>query len=282
MIKNVDNSEETVENSPKPARGLDLSPTQVIAGGGAAAVASVIGGQLGLGGTVIGAFVLSVITAVAVPLFRTSLEKSHAQLMRVVPRRGQDPARTAPPQATDTARISRATSSKVSLYPFPPAQEDKAIAKAGRSLPNRARVALGAAAIFIIGLGTVVGVQAATGTSLSNGTAALQTGISQVASNAANTRSSPEKDPVPSARAVDPGTAPTEGASSPARETTASPAPTGKASSKQTAPAGKQTSEPSAVPTQAVPATSPASGPYGTNGQVNQGPGVPTPGGATK
>jgi hypothetical protein len=93
MIKNDDTSE-AANDVPQPNRGLDLSPTQVIAGGGAAAVASVIGGHLGLGGTVIGAFILSVTTAVAVPLFRTSLEKGHEQLMRVVPGRGLDTART--------------------------------------------------------------------------------------------------------------------------------------------------------------------------------------------
>lgn len=119
MINTDDNPEGTSKNVPEPAKkGLDLSPAQVIVGGGAAAVASVVGGNLGLGGTVIGAFILSVITAVAVPLFRTSLERSHEQLKRVVPRRGAAATRAAPQESANTASI-RATSSKVYASPLP-------------------------------------------------------------------------------------------------------------------------------------------------------------------
>jgi hypothetical protein len=254
MNNTDDNSEGTSKNAPEPAKkGLDLSPAQVIAGGGAAAVASVIGGNLGLGGTVVGAFLLSVITAVAVPLFRTSLEKSHEQLKRVVPRRGPDATRVTSQEAANTTSI-RVTSGKVSAVPLPLEQADTPlVTKPHRSLPGRARMALGAAAIFVIGLGSVVGVQAATGKPLSNGTAALQTGISQVASNAANSSGTPGTDPQPSARAVNPSTSPTAGAASPTPESTASPTATSKASPKQTTTAGKATSQPSLAPSQASP-----------------------------
>ncbi len=271
-----DSSESKAENAPQPKRGLDLSPTQVIAGGGAAAVASVIGGHLGLGGTVIGAFILSVITAVAVPLFRTSLEKSHEQLMRVVPRRGQDAARITPQPAPVTASISRATSGKVSAVPVPP--ETPMVTKPRRSLPGRARMALGAAAIFVIGLGSVVGVQAATGMTLSKGTATLQTGISQVASNAVNTTNTPATDPQPSARAVLPSTSPTAEATNPTPESTATPTATSKASPKQTTPAGKATSQPS----QSVPTAGPSSAANGADGQADPGLTVATTAPAAK
>ncbi|UKA68388.1 hypothetical protein LFT44_08385 [Arthrobacter sp. FW306-05-C] len=281
MINTDDNnSEGTSKNAPEPVKkGLDLSPTQVIAGGGAAAVASVVGGNLGLGGTVIGAFILSVITAVAVPLFRASLERSHEQLKRVVPRRGAAVTRTAPQEPANTASI-RATSSKVSAASLPLEQAAApVVTKPRRSLPGRARMALGAAAIFVIGLGSVVGVQAATGRPLSNGTATLQSGITQVASNAANTRSTPERDPQPGTKAVVPSTSPTDDAASPNEESTASPAPSSKASPKQTNPAGKATPQPSTAPSQAAPTAGPTSE---GDGQADPGLSVATTAPAAK
>ena len=116
-------SNDTEEPAGKAApvkKGLGLSPVQVIAGGAAAAVASVIGGHLGLAGTVVGAFILSVVSGIALPLFRTSLEKSHEQIRRVAPRRATDAARrTSPPLAADTSGIVRATSSNVSAVALP-------------------------------------------------------------------------------------------------------------------------------------------------------------------
>lgn len=270
MTKTDDHSEETPENAPQPKKGLDLSPTQVIAGGGAAAVASVIGGQLGLGGTVIGAFILSVISAVAVPLFRASLETSHQQIKRVVPRRGLDATTTSPPTVTHTASISGAASSRVSASPLPLQQAGEAtIKQPGKSFTARKlRMAVGGtAAIFAVGVGSVIGVQAATGTSLSNGTAALQAGISQVASNAAITRNTPETNSQPSS--TDPGTTPPAEATRPTQESTAAATPTAKASTKQTAPAGQATPQPTLVPSPAAATASPSSDAYGTDEQAD-------------
>lgn len=280
MNKNV-TSEATAVNAPKTKRGLDLSPIQVIAGGGAAAVASVIGGQLGLGGTVVGAFILSVVSAVAVPLFRASLEKSHEQLKRVVPRRGPEETKASPQMAADTAGIIRANSSKVSASPLPGEGNEAAPGtQQRRSVTNRARMAAaGTAAIFVVGLGSVLGVQAATGMSLSSGTAALQTGISQVASNGANTRSTPMPGAQPSSKAADAGTTPTPESTSPV---TASATPTSKASPKQTTPAGTALSKPSVGPTQAAPSPTASSAAYGSD--IPAGPGFTTAstGGAAK
>lgn len=272
MNKNV-TSEETPGNAPKTKRALDLSPIQVIAGGGAAAVASVIGGQLGLAGTVVGAFVLSVVSAVAVPLFRASLERSHEQLKRVVPRRSSEKTKATPQMAADTAGTIRATSSKVSASPLPGEGAEAAPgALQRRAVTNRARMAAaGTAAIFVVGLGSVLGVQAATGVSLSSGTAALQTGISQVASNGANnTRSTPVTSAQPSAKAADAGTTPTPESTSPAQEIAASATPTSMASPKQTTPAGGASSQPSVGPAQAAPSASASSAAYGT--EIPAGP----------
>ena len=285
MTKTDDHSEETAENAPQPRKGLDLSPTQVIAGGGAAAVASVIGGQLGLGGTVVGAFILSVISAVAVPLFRASLEKSHQQIKRVVPRRGLDATTANPSKDAETASISRAASSKVSASPLPLQQADEApLKQPGKSFTARKlRMAVGGtAAIFAVGMGSVIGVQAATGKSLSNGTAALQTGISQVASNAAVTPNTPVTNPQPGSRDTDPGTTPTAKATSPTQENTAAATPTPKASTKPTAPAGKATSQPTLAPSQAAETAAPSSAADGTGEQADPHLPAATAGAAAK
>ncbi|MEW1812541.1 hypothetical protein AB0284_17775 [Pseudarthrobacter phenanthrenivorans] len=281
MIKNDDTSEATSDVT-KPKLGLDLSPTQVIAGGGAAAVASIVGGQLGLGGTVIGAFILSVITAVAVPLFRTSLEKSHEHLKRVVPRRGNYATRTTPEQTPATASTIRATSSKVSAVPVPLDREATTQPTTPRrTLPSRARMALGAVAIFVIGLGSVVGVQAATGTALSKGTETLQTGISQVASTAGNSNGTPAKDSDQGARPAVPSTSPTVGATKPTEESTPSPTATSKASPNQTTPASKAT-QPSMAPTQSSPTAGPGGAPHEADSQMDPGLTVATPAPAAK
>src|SRR6476660_188815 len=115
-----DNTEAPAEKTAPTGAGLGLSAIQVIAGGAAAAVASVIGGHLGLAGTVVGAFILSVISAIALPLFRASLEKSHAQLKRVIPGRVTDAPRTTRPRTTvSTAGTVRATTGKVTSMPLP-------------------------------------------------------------------------------------------------------------------------------------------------------------------
>src|SRR6476660_8435924 len=88
-----EDKEEQLETVAETNSGLGLSTTKGIAGGGAAAVSSVIGAHLCLAGTVFGAFLLRVISAIALPLFRASLEKSHAQLKRVIPGRVTDAPR---------------------------------------------------------------------------------------------------------------------------------------------------------------------------------------------
>ncbi|PRZ42748.1 hypothetical protein CLV47_10494 [Antricoccus suffuscus] len=63
---------------PKPAKKFDLSLTQVIGGSLAAATAAALGSQLGVAGTIIGAAVISVISAVAASLYTTSLRHTRA------------------------------------------------------------------------------------------------------------------------------------------------------------------------------------------------------------
>lgn len=60
-----------------------ISATQLIAGAGAAATSSVIGGQLGVAGTVIGAGIASIVTGLAVTLYSHSLDKGKEKIKEV-------------------------------------------------------------------------------------------------------------------------------------------------------------------------------------------------------
>lgn len=60
-----------------------VSATQLLAGAAAAATSSVIGGQLGVAGTVVGAGVASIITGLAVTLYTSSLDKGKEKIREV-------------------------------------------------------------------------------------------------------------------------------------------------------------------------------------------------------
>jgi len=60
-----------------------ISATQLIAGAGAAATSSVIGGQLGVAGTVVGAGIASIVTGLAVTLYGRSLDKGKEKIQEV-------------------------------------------------------------------------------------------------------------------------------------------------------------------------------------------------------
>jgi hypothetical protein len=242
-----DITEAPAEKTAPTGKGIALSAIQIIAGGGAAAVASVIGGHLGLAGTVVGAFILSVISAIALPLFRTSLEKSHEQIMRVLPRRGAEAGRIALPQVpTVTAK--------------------------GRKIG----IAVGGTAImFLIGVGSILGIQSATGMALSSGTSALQTGVSHVVSSVKDTSVTPVTYPTPGAPTVVPSTVPTDSATptdtatEPAQQPTPAPTETGDTapSVEPTAPADAETPAPASTPDPAVGTSDTGSGAGGTGSQ---------------
>jgi X-X-X-Leu-X-X-Gly heptad repeat protein len=251
-----DEAEQPVEEAAKPENTLGLSASQVIAGGAAAAVASVIGGHLGLAGSVIGAFILSVISAIALPLFRASLDRSHTLLKRVIPRRGTEAARTTFPQsAVSTPSTVRAASGKVSATPLPPDRPwgNLADVQAAPRRPRRARMAVaGTALIFLVGLGSILGFQSATGMALSSGTSALQSGVSQVVSGSNDNKVVPPTNPKPAAPTAEPSTVPTDPATNP----TDQPTPTGTSrptlSAKPTAPASTNAPAPTSTPHPAV------------------------------
>lgn len=71
------------EDKDEKKREGRISATQLLAGAGAAATSSVIGGQLGVAGTVVGAGVASIVTALAVTLYGRSLDKGKEKIQEV-------------------------------------------------------------------------------------------------------------------------------------------------------------------------------------------------------
>jgi hypothetical protein len=247
-----DETEEPVEEAAQVENSLGLSVSQVIAGGGAAAVASVIGGHLGLAGTVVGAFILSVISAVALPLFRASLERSHAQLKRVMPKRGSEASGPTPLRNGVRAPSAvRATSGKVAATPLPLDGRLPVVRHAPGKPPRvrKARMAVGGTAIiFLVGLGSILGFQSATGLALSSGTSALQSGVSQVVSNSNDNKVAPPANPKPAAPTAEPSTVPTDPATDPTEQPTPTPTSHPTVSAKPTAPASTKAPAPTSTP----------------------------------
>ncbi|MFE5836709.1 hypothetical protein [Arthrobacter sp. NPDC056493] len=253
MIKTgKNNTEVPAGKGGQTGNSLGLSAIQVIAGGAAAAVAAVIGGHLGLAGTVVGAFVLSVISAVALPLFRASLEKSHEQIMRVLPRRATDTGRTTGPQIhMETARGR----------------------KTGMAIA-------GTAIMFLLGVGSILGIQSATGLALSSGTSTLQSGIFHVVSSAKDTNVAPATKPTPSAPVVEPATVPTDSTTDPATDPAQQPTPAPTEtddpapSAETTAPATSDSPEPSSPADPTGGASDAGSGAGGTGSQTQPSAGL--------
>ena len=75
--------EDNIDASEKKKSEGRVSATQLLAGAAAAATSSVIGGQLGVAGTVVGAGVASIITGLAVTLYTSSFDKGKKKIQEV-------------------------------------------------------------------------------------------------------------------------------------------------------------------------------------------------------
>ncbi|WP_404387346.1 hypothetical protein [Humibacillus xanthopallidus] len=87
------------------AKVLDLSITQLLGGAAAAATAAALGSRLGVVGTIAGAAVLSLISAVAASLYTASMTRARDAVVLVRTRRGdleEVPLSTVEPQVTTT------------------------------------------------------------------------------------------------------------------------------------------------------------------------------------
>ncbi len=136
-----------------------LHPVSLLAGAGAAAVAAVIGGRLGLSGTVAGAAVGSMVAAVTATTIRGSVHRSR------------------------TAAIRLATRKRAGMAPTPAeivTLEHAGSAPARTTWSRWARRSISVGAGFALGIAVLLGVQAVLGKSLSPGTQQLQVAAARV------------------------------------------------------------------------------------------------------
>ena len=171
-----------------------ISATQLIAGAGAAATSSVIGGQLGVAGTVVGAGIASIITGLAVTLYGRSLDKGKVGSKLAPAVKAQIAKGT--PALNGTARVPARTQTQTEAQPQAEAQAQTETqthddsqhqtptetgARAWWHTLRRKRVlypvAIGVAA-FGIGLGGVVMAESFTDADISPGTSQISRSVS--------------------------------------------------------------------------------------------------------
>lgn len=137
---------------------FELSATQLVATALAAITATVAASYLGVAGTVIGAAVVSVMTAIGNAVYAHSLRTTHARVREAVPTRVREavPARRPPTSTTLTppAAPERPTSTF---------REVKVERRGGWQ-----RAAFGAVALFVALLTVVTGVEIVTGRPISD------------------------------------------------------------------------------------------------------------------
>ena len=215
---------------------FELSATQLVATALAAITATVAASYLGVAGTVIGAALASVVSAIGTAVYSHSLRKTHARVREVVPARTArhpDPAPTSAPSPSSAPRSGDTG--------------DRA---------TRGRwhgVAIGSLALFVTVLAVVTGVEAVTGRPLSdlvrgdtgNGTTVFGTSTK----NAADERPAPAptvtQTVTPSVVVV----TPTVTQTAPAVTETTTPAATSTPSPTDVATGSSSTPAPSATPT---------------------------------
>lgn len=156
-----------------------LSPTGLVASGAAAATATVVGGQLGIAGTVIGAALTSVVSATALALYTDSVNRSRLTLKKVAakgPKRSASASsRSVHSSRTGSRAMDREREAAALGLGINPAEG------APGGVPSRRRrivkIALLSAVIALIGIIAVFGIQRVIGTELSPGTGQIQRSV---------------------------------------------------------------------------------------------------------
>ena len=200
--------------------------SDILAGGLASAIAAVVGGTLGAVGSVVSAFVVSIVAGITLPLLRRPLRTGEEKLHHLAAN-GHGTAAQSSKDATHAKGESNAKG-----------QRTKADSATRR---HRIHVAVVTTLIaFVLAFGVIFAIQAFFGHSLSTGTGQLQQQVS---------RSDPTDDSTDDSL---PTTSQLPSASSPAATQTSSPRPAGTATTRTTNPATTSTTtEASAPPTSA-------------------------------
>lgn len=161
-----------------------LSPAGLLAGGGSAATVSVLAGHLGVGGTVVGAFLTSIVSAAIVAFYTDSLKKGKKALHKIA-----ESGHAAGAPATTTSRSrsrtpARTTGDVGETTGWAPAElpepadgpDDTGAVSSGRRIGR----ILGLAAIMaIIAFAAIFLVQRVAGHELSPGTGSIQRSVTR-------------------------------------------------------------------------------------------------------
>lgn len=253
--------EQRIDDGAKEAQEkkvLDLSLTQVVGGALAAMTAAALGSTLGVGGTIAGAALASVVAGVAGSLYTASL-RTGREKVRTVFRGGTDAA-TAPPAPIDPTTTVTATGRAIEETqvlpvwdPLPLEQPSRARTSAGRTSSGakaRARSAGGfpwkravaiSLSVFALAAVLITGYERVSGQPLSGGSG---TTVSQVRSD---TPSSDNKD----SSGSDSTPSPSAPSSSPSATETESTQPSAE-------PSATESESPSASPSESQPTATPS------------------------
>lgn len=156
-----------------------LSVPGLLAGGAAAATTSVIGGQLGISGTVLGAAITSVISAAVVAFYTDSVNGTARTLKQVKAKAGKAQSRVRGGEVhSSRTRREAGEDGAVGTDAAGTSEHRDGADGASGETPGRGRrigrIALMSVVIALIGMAAVFGVQRLTGTELSPGTGEIQ------------------------------------------------------------------------------------------------------------
>ncbi|WP_263312080.1 hypothetical protein [Brachybacterium atlanticum] len=160
-----------------------LSVPGLLAGGAAAATTSVIGGQLGISGTVLGAAITSVISAAVVAFYTDSVNGTARRLKQVKAKAGEKAQPRVGGGEVHSSRTRRGAGEDGAVGTDAAGTSEHRAGADGASgeTPGRGRrigrIALMSVVIALIGMAAVFGVQRLTGTELSPGTGEIQRSV---------------------------------------------------------------------------------------------------------
>jgi hypothetical protein len=153
----TDRAEPIEDKDKDKPQGAQLSATQVAAGALAAVSSAVVASFFGLAGTLIGAALASVISTVSAALYSNSLQKTNDTLRRA---RSQLTGRQAPVEpATAPRTTAEPAAAATPATQVLPAHLDPRRAPARRNRPRWTRVAVYAAAVFVVAMGVITGIE---------------------------------------------------------------------------------------------------------------------------
>lgn len=258
-------------------RKFDLSLSSLTAGSLAAITAAALGAQLGVAGTIIGAGVGSLISAVATAIFRVSLQDGRARLREAYDRAAQLRTRgdllassgdrgasvmTGGPHVPAATGDSDPTAQRPADEPVDEEQRIP-LRKRNRIPASRWRlVLLGAAATFLVALGLITAYEAIAGQTLSG---ERGTSITRVVNDGPDGGETPTDVPQnpdgPASGTTAPPSGPTGGRSEPAPTTAPPASPTARTEQPAPEPTTPAPQAPSPAPEpQAAPAATASDG----------------------